>query len=329
MTSDEKAMLPSHSAGPSSRKVKRRRVIIIGSIMGFIAIALAVGLGVGLTVGRPTHRPSPPSSTPTTTPNGGSQGPSSKFAVGMSWDYNIYGSVDPSKTNNVLVHDIDLWDNSAETISDLKAQKVDGQDARVICYFSAGTFEDWRPDSSSFPDSDKGSELPDWPGERWLKTNSPDVRNIMEQRLDMAVQKGCDAVDPDNVDGFDNDNGLGLSEEDAVDFVTFLANAARSRNLAVGLKNAASLIPSVIDVVQFSVNEECHEFDECSLFQPFIEQQKPVFHVEYPKGAEVNNNNNLDTSDLDKICDDSTSSRFSTIAKNMHLDGWIQECPPS
>jgi hypothetical protein len=333
MASDEKSMLPSHSAEPSSRKVKRRRVIIVGLVMGVIAIALAVGLGVGLTVGRPTHRrpPPAPSSTPTTIGSGGSQGSAAmwKPTAGMSWDYDILGPVKSTDANGVVVHDIDLWDNEASTITTLKSQKVQNQDVKVICYFSAGTSEDWREDDNQFTDSDKGSSLPDWPGERWLKTSSPTVRKVMEARLDQAVQKGCNAVDPDNVDGFDNDNGLGLSKEDAVDYVTFLANAAHSRNLAVGLKNAGSIIPEVLNLVDFSVNEECLQYEECERFAPFIQQNKPVFHVEYPKGDDVSNTVNVASSELNGICDDSSAKGFSTIVKNINLDTFLQECPAS
>jgi hypothetical protein len=34
----------------------------------------------------------------------------------------------------------------------------------------------------------------------------------MSSRLDMAQQKGCDGVDPDNIDAYGNENGLGLTE---------------------------------------------------------------------------------------------------------------------
>jgi hypothetical protein len=143
------------------------------------------------------------------------------------------------------------------------------------------------------------------------------------------VSKGCDAIDPDNVDGYNNDNGLGLTEQDSVNYIAFLAQAAHARNLAIGLKNAGDIIPDVLDVVQFSVNEQCLQYNECDTFRPFIDQGKPVFHVEYPKGDDTNTNTSIAASKFNSICDDSTSKGFSTIVKNMDLDIWIEECPSS
>jgi len=128
--------------------------------------------------------------------------------------------------------------------------------------------------------------------------------------------KKCDGVDPDNIDGFDNDNGLDLTAQDSVNYIAFLAKAAHNRNLSIGLKNAGSIIPDVLDVVQFSVNEQCLQYDECDTFRAFIDQDKPVFHVEYPKGDDTNNNLSVSTSRFDDICDASSAQGFSTIIKN-------------
>ena len=338
MASDEKTILPADSVEPNRRWSKRRKIIVISSIMGVIVTALVVGLSVGLTVGRPPppwrggngspSAPNPPTSTPTTSPGSGSQTPGSIWQppVGMKWQYNIRGEVTDISLEDVNVYDIDLADNSAQIISNIHEKNTDN---RVICYFSAGSSEDWREDNSQFEDGDMGDGLDGWAGERWLKTSSPNVRRIMEARLDMAKEKGCDGVEPDNVDGYSNENGLGLTKEGAIDYMKFLSKAAHDRNLAIGLKNAGGIIPDVIDHVQYSVNEQCHLYNECETFQAFIEQGKPVFHVEYPKGDEDNDNNTVASTEAEQICDDGSSHQFSTILKNMDLDTWIQPCPKS
>ena len=116
----------------------------------------------------------------------------------------------------------------------------------------------------------------------------------MLARMDLAVEKSCDGVDPDNVDGYDNDNGLGLTQEDSVNYLEFLADAAaRHRNLSIGLKNAGAILPNVIDIMQWSVNEQCVQYDECDIFAPFIRQGKPVFHVRrYPATTVIAPGNN-------------------------------------
>ena len=147
----------------------------------------------------------------------------------------------------------------------------------------------------------------------------------MEARLDVAVQNGCNGVDPDNVDGYNNDNGLDLTADDSIRYMAFLADAAIQRNLSIGLKNAEEIIPEVINFMQWSVNEQCEQYDECDTFRPFIQQNKPIFHVEYPKGN-TNNNDPVSSDTFNKICDSKSAAGFSTIIKNLNLDSWIESC---
>jgi hypothetical protein len=202
-----------------------------------------------------------------------------KPSAGLTWDYQLTGAIDLASTN-VDVWDIDLVDATAETIHAIHAKGK-----HVICYFSAGSFENWRPDANKFQASDKGSALEGWEGENWLQIKSNNVRRIMTARMDLAVQKKCDGVEPDNVDAYDNSNGLRLTANDAVEYVTFLAEAAHSRNLAIGLKNAGSIVSKLVSKVDYSVQEECVQYGNCGEFKPFIDANKPVFHVEYSKGG--------------------------------------------
>jgi hypothetical protein len=151
---------------------------------------------------------------------------------------------------DVAIYDIDLFENSDVLISTLKRLGK-----KVICYFSAGSYEPGRLDSGEFQSKDKGKELDGWPGEYWLDVSSANVRSIMTKRLDIAQQKGCDAVDPDNVDGYDNENGIGITKAKSIDYIKFLSREAAARNLSIGLKNAGDIIPEVLSMVQFSVNE--------------------------------------------------------------------------
>ncbi|KAJ2395208.1 hypothetical protein GGI23_004389 [Coemansia sp. RSA 2559] len=241
-------------------------------------------------------------------------------AVGASWQIVLSRALSDTSVD-AEVYDIDLFDNTAATISSLHSAG-----RKVICYFSAGTYENWRPDQSDFLASDMGNELDGWPGEKWLDVTSANVRTIMQKRLDMAKAKGCDGVDPDNVDGYDNDNGLGLTQSNAIDFVNWLAGEAHSRGMSVGLKNAGGIIASVIDNMQWSVNEQCAQYNECDTYAAFPDKGKPVFHIEYPKGDNTNNSNDVSASQLKKACVFNGSARFSTLIKNMNLDSWFQLC---
>jgi hypothetical protein len=95
---------------------------------------------------------------------------------------------------NASVFDVDLFDTPASTISALQAKGI-----KVICYFSAGTAENWRSDYKSFKSSDLGNALPDWEGEVFVNMKSSNVVNIMKARIKLAASKGCNGIDPDNM----------------------------------------------------------------------------------------------------------------------------------
>jgi hypothetical protein len=126
-----------------------------------------------------------------------SLGQDATFVRGQKFQIILLGVPDMSKMplppTDAAVWDIDLFDNPASTMKSLKtAGKI------VICYFSAGTAEDWRDDYRDFAAADLGKILPEWPNEKWVRTTSQSIRNIMAKRIKLAADKGCDAIDPDN-----------------------------------------------------------------------------------------------------------------------------------
>jgi Glycoside-hydrolase family GH114 len=193
---------------------------------------------------------------------------------GVTWQWQLMENIDTSF--DVEMYDIDLFDTDTDTISQLQ------DDGRiVICYFSAGSYEDWREDADEFPDEALGSDLDGWEGERWLDIMNEEVRRIMTDRMDLAADKECDGVEPDNMDGYANDNGLGLSAEDQLDFNRFIADEAHERGLSVGLKNDMDQLDELVDWYDWALNEECHNFDECDLYGVFLDDDKAVFNAEY------------------------------------------------
>ena len=231
-----------------------------------------------------------------------------------SWFIDLSESFSPDCIRpNITAYDIDLFANNLSLFHIIDSQR------KSICYFSAGSYEDWRPDAAKFTKQDYGKPLEGWEGEFWEDTRSQNVRNIVLSRLDMAKSKGCNAVDPDNIDPYDNDNGLDLTQDDAVDYVKFLADAAHQRGMAMGLRNGADIIDQVLDSVQFSVNEQSVQYKECDDYRPFVDANKPVFHIEYP--------DQMDASAVEIICKDQSTRGFSTIIKHMNLDAFSIDCP--
>ena len=109
-------------------------------------------------------------------------------------------------------------------------------------------------------------------------------------RLDLAVQRGCDGVEPDNVTGYDNDTGFGLSARDQLAFNRNLANEAHKRGLFIALKNDGDQAAQLVDYFDLELNEQCHEYDECDTLRVFSERGKPILNAEYASSLSAANN---------------------------------------
>jgi hypothetical protein len=207
------------------------------------------------------------------------------------------------------MYDIDLFDAPQATIDALHAAG-----RRVICYFSAGSWEEWRPDAGMFPDLLLGAPLEGWPGELWLDIRRIDLLSpIMGARLDLASQKGCDGVEPDNVDGYTNPSGFPLSGDDQLAYNTWLAAQAHARGLSVGLKNDLDQVVDLLPYFDWALNEQCFQYNECQLLEPFIQAGKAVFGVEYE----------LEPGDF---CPQANATNFDWLKKKVDLDAWRVAC---
>ena len=200
------------------------------------------------------------------------------IAADATWQWQLQGDINTGY--DVDVYDIDLFDAPSSVIDQLRS---DGR--TVICYFSAGSFEQWRDDAARFPAAAIGNTLDGWEDERWVDTRDVTVRDALAARLDLAVRRGCDGVEPDNVTAFQNDSGFDLTADDQLDFNRFLAMAAHGRGLVIGLKNDLSQILDLVDAFDFAVNEECLQYEECGVYAPFVEAGKAVLNAEYDEAA--------------------------------------------
>jgi hypothetical protein len=228
--------------------------------------------------------------------------------LNTNWQWQLQGEV--NKDYNVVLYDIDLFDSNASIIDSLQ-----NEGKKVICYFSAGSYEEWRSDANNFPKESLGNNLDGWEDERWLDIRHEAIREIMKERLDLAKEKGCDGVEPDNVDGYSNNTGFDLTSDDQIQYNKFLANEAHQRGLSIGLKNDLDQIEILEQFFDFAVNEQCHEYDECALLQPFVVHSKPVFNVEYADQY-VNNTNEA----RDTLCNDANIENFRTLVLPLLLD---------
>jgi hypothetical protein len=114
----------------------------------------------------------------------------------------------------------------------------------------------------------KGKKMQGWP-EYWLDIRSTTVRTLMAARLDLAVTKDCDGVEPDNVDGYSNDSGFPLTAANQLNYNSWLASEAHKRGLSVGLKNDLEQVTALVGNFDWALNEECSSYNECHMLLPF------------------------------------------------------------
>ena len=234
-----------------------------------------------------------------------------------SWQWQLSKKI--NTTYNVKMYDVDLFDTNPALI-----QKLHNKGKKIICYFSAGSYENWRSDINAFSKKSRGEVMDGWENEQWLDIRDESLHSIMILRLDLAKEKGCDGVEPDNVDGYLNQTGFNLSFNDQLKYNKFIAKEAHTRGLSVGLKNDLEQVVLLEPYFDFSVNEQCHEYEECEMLLPFIEHSKPVFNAEYQKKYIKNTAN-----ERDRMCESTVNMSFSTLVLPLDLDDSFRySCTP-
>jgi hypothetical protein len=187
----------------------------------------------------------------------------------------------PDNTKNVGAYDIDGWGNDAAEVTALHARGI-----KVVCYMDAGTYEPGRPDSSAFPVGLEGSAVQGWPGERWLDVRPAGpsyatLQSIMLARFTVCRDKGFDAVEPDNLDSYQNSPGFSTTAADQLAYDEWIAGAVHGLGLAVFQKNDLDQIPTLEPFFDGILDEECNQYSECAALAPYPAANKPAWNAEY------------------------------------------------
>ena len=229
---------------------------------------------------------------------------------GSTWQWQLGGnSVDTSY--DVDMYDIDMFDTPQSTIDKLHKEGI-----IVICYVDVGTWENWRPDADDFPDSVKGLPVDGWTGERWLDIRQWDILGpIMENRFDLAVNKSCDGIEPDNIDGYSNPTGFPLTPSEQLSYNKNISIQVHNRSMSVGLKNDVGQIKQLQPYFDWALNEQCYQYNECDGYSEFLDNDKAVFGCEYQ-------------GDAAKFCpaEDLNGKNISRLGKNLDLDSCVLFC---
>ena len=277
--------------------MRSRGIAVVVACLLLVGLS-AVGAGARVEPSRTATRLAPPVACP------GCWRP----GVKVSWQWQLANPPKASALLDVKMYDIDGFDASKSLIGAMHARGI-----KAVCYISAGSWENWRPDAGDFPASVLGKSN-GWPGEKWLDIRAlATLGPIMQARLDICQRKGFDAVEFDLVDGYQSRTGFPLSGRDQLRYNVFLANEAHARGLSAFLKNDIDQVKALLPYFEAELNEQCFQYSECGKIVPFVTAGKPVFNVEYKL-------------DVAQFCAKANAKDFNSLKKRLALDAWRVPC---
>ena len=193
---------------------------------------------------------------------------------------------------------------------------------KVICYMEAGAYETYRPDAAKFKALSPriwGAADEGWPGSYWLDIRRIDeLAPIMKARFQICKDKGFDAIEPDEITAWNNNSGFPLTYADQIAYNRAVAGWAHAIGMSIGLKGDLEQAHDLVDDFDWTLNEECYQYDECSQvsnegrgadgkdyagLQLFAKAGKAVWIAEYTGYSD---------SRWSKICADSQANHYNT-----------------
>ena len=256
------------------------------------------------------------------------------------------------------IPEADVYDIDGETTSKEVVDLLHARGKKVICYFDAGVYEDYRTDANKFPKSVIGAKDEGWDGSYWLDIRQISVLEpIMRARIQMCKDKGFDSIEPDEITNWSNNPGFPITYADQIKYNKALAGWAHGAGLSIGLKGDLEQAHDLADTFDWTLNEQCYEYNECTLIsnegpgadgkdhpglQEFVKRNKAVWIAEYPKGdnggggsgwkakdKDSSTTSYLTKAKTDSICNDSIKNRFNTAfyVTGLPLNGGRTDCP--
>lgn len=191
------------------------------------------------------------------------------------WQWQLQGRIDTGV--DAGVYEVDGIDTPRRTVRALHRRG-----RKVICYLDVGSWESYRPDARSFPRAAIGSAYEGYPDERWLDVSRLGlIAKPLQRRFEICARKGFDAVEPDNVNGWENPTGFRITPAEQLRFNRWVAGQAHRLGMAVALKNDGRQARRLVGAFDFAVTEQCFQYDECGLYRTFVRHGKAVFDAEY------------------------------------------------
>jgi Glycoside-hydrolase family GH114 len=195
----------------------------------------------------------------------------------MSWDWQI-GRVTPLQRTGAAAVDMYDLDGFLTTKAEVTAIKTTWRAAtlahpKTICYLDLA-WEDYRPDATpgggSFPASTLGQVYNGFPEERWVDFRQLDeLKPMLDARISMCASKGFDAVELDDIDGFDppSTTGFQLTPGDVQNYLAYAFNEVHKDGMTALWKNSPYLSSWGRQYTEGAVVEECYVSQDCTAAQ--------------------------------------------------------------
>lgn len=223
-----------------------------------------------------------------------------------SFQIQLSGGVD-------LGHDAALFVLDAHATGDAELATLKAGGSVVACYFSAGSFEPWRPDAADFAPEALGEPLDGYPDERWIDVTHEGAVELMHARVRAAADRGCDGVYPVVLVPEGEATGFSFGAEQLDDFARGLVQTAHAAGM-FALGSGAALAPAALPPFDGELVFGCIERGTCESWLPFSEQGA-VFLVEFGS-----------PDDAQASCP-AVPSRWPVIIKSENLDSFRYVCP--
>lgn len=248
------------------------------------------------------------------------------------------------------IAEADVYDIDGENATKAMVDTLHAKGKKVICYFDAGVYEAYRSDANKFPKSIIGSKDVGWDNSYWLDIRQIDIlKPIMQARIQMCKDKGFDSIEPDEITNWSNNPGFPITYQDQIKYNRELARWAHDAGLSIGLKGDLEQAHDLVNDFDWTLNEECYMYDECTTIsnegpgadgkeheglQVFVQKNKAVWIAEYPSEypknkKDKNTISQLTSSTYNSICNDSVKNRFNTAFYTLGLSekGGRTDCP--
>lgn len=203
--------------------------------------------------------------------------PTPGVSVGSTFDYTLAGVPDPVD-DNVHVYFLNL---TTSIPSDGYNLNTDGH--YPVCQFSAGWYDTYNS-GEEFDDADVGNDVEGQPGKKWLDIRKDSVRLAIASKIYGCTKISARGTDAENVDAFQHDNGLGLTKQDAIDYVQWLGNKTHDLRLDFGVEGISGFAEDVVEDVDYVVAKNAIFSGESYKYSALVDANVPILDVEFPGG---------------------------------------------